>query len=94
MLANLRGSHDEKGAILRGAVVNGPDAAEELAESNGSPTMKECTAAPPTGAWTDFDGKGARYVDDVGAWRTVEPARDFTTTPLKAFALTAQGEGQ
>ena len=93
-LANLRGSHDGKGAILRGAVVNGPNAASKLEELNGFPTMKKCTAAPPTGAWTDFDGKGARYVDDVGAWQTVEPALDFTTTALLAFALTAQGEGQ
>jgi endoglucanase len=93
-LANLAGSHDGSGAILRGAVVNGPNEASKLEELNGFPTMKTCTAAPPTGAWTDFDGKGARYVDDVGAWQTVEPALDFTTTALLAFALTAQDEGQ
>ncbi|WP_329543502.1 glycoside hydrolase family 9 protein [Streptomyces sp. NBC_01356] len=93
-LANLAGSHDGKGAILRGAVVNGPNEASKLEELNGFPTMKKCTAAPPTGAWTDFDGKGARYVDDVGAWQTVEPALDFTTTALLAFALTAQADGR
>ncbi|MGW7542626.1 glycoside hydrolase family 9 protein [Streptomyces sp. NPDC054770] len=87
-LANLRGSHDGKGAILRGAVVNGPNAAARLTELNTFPTMKKCTAAPPAGAWTDFDGKGSRYVDDVGAWQTVEPSLDFTTTALLAFALT------
>ncbi|MEW1825161.1 glycoside hydrolase family 9 protein [Streptomyces sp. NPDC088196] len=91
-LANLRGSLDGKGAILRGAVVNGPNAADKLAELNGFPTMKKCSAAPPSGAWTDFDGKGSRYVDDVGAWQTVEPSLDFTTTALLAFALTAQDE--
>ncbi|MFF4260050.1 hypothetical protein ACFY1L_53820 [Streptomyces sp. NPDC001663] len=57
---------------------------------NSFPTTKKCTAAPPSGAWTDFDGRGARYVVDVGAWQTVEPALDFTTTSLLAFALTAQ----
>lgn len=93
-LANLAGSHDGKGAILRGAVVNGPNEASKLEELNGFPTMKKCTAAPPTGSWTDFDGKGARYVDDVGAWQTVEPALDFTTTALLAFALTAQADGR
>ncbi|WP_210588145.1 glycoside hydrolase family 9 protein [Streptomyces sp. GESEQ-35] len=93
-LANLRGSLDGKGAILRGAVVNGPNEASKLEELNGFPTMKKCSAAPPTGSWTDFDGKGARYVDDVGAWQTVEPALDFTTTALLAFALTAQDEDQ
>ncbi|MFJ4784288.1 glycoside hydrolase family 9 protein [Streptomyces sp. NPDC088794] len=87
-LANLRGSLDGKGAILRGAVVNGPNAADRLTDLNGFPTMKKCSAGPPEGAWTDFDGKGARYVDDVGAWQTVEPALDFTTTALLAFALT------
>jgi hypothetical protein len=91
-LANLRGSHDGKGTILRGAVVNGPNAADKLAELNSFPTMKKCTAAPPSGAWTDFDGKGSRYVDDVGAWQTVEPSLDFTTTALLAFALTARDE--
>ncbi|WP_019069795.1 glycoside hydrolase family 9 protein [Streptomyces hokutonensis] len=92
-LANLRGSLDGKGAILRGAVVNGPNAADKLTDLNGFPTMKKCTAGPPSGAWTDFDGKGSRYVDDVGAWQTVEPSLDFTTTALLAFALTAQDEG-
>ncbi|WP_262057449.1 glycoside hydrolase family 9 protein [Streptomyces sp. STR69] len=92
-LANLRGSLDGKGAILRGAVVNGPNAAGKLTDLNGFPTMKKCTAGPPSGAWTDFDGKGSRYVDDVGAWQTVEPSLDFTTTALLAFALTAQEEG-
>ncbi|MBK3573217.1 glycoside hydrolase family 9 protein [Streptomyces sp. MBT65] len=93
-LANLRGSLDGKGAILRGAVVNGPNAAEKLTDLNGFPNMRKCTAAPPSGAWTDFDGKGSRYVDDVGAWQTVEPSLDFTTTALLAFALTAQDEGR
>ena len=93
-LANLRGSLKGKGAILRGAVVNGPNEASKLKELNGFPTMKKCTAGPPAGSWTDFDGKGARYVDDVGAWQTVEPALDFTTTALLAFALTAQADGE
>ncbi|WP_330308918.1 MULTISPECIES: hypothetical protein [unclassified Streptomyces] len=75
-------------------MVNGPNAASKLEELNGFPTMKKCTAAPPAGAWADFDGKGARYVDDVGAWQTVEPSLDFTTTALLAFALTAQADGR
>ncbi|MFI1413273.1 glycoside hydrolase family 9 protein [Streptomyces sp. NPDC020707] len=89
-LANLRGSLDGTGDILRGAVVNGPNAAAKLEELNSFPTMKKCTAAPPDGAWSDFDGKGARYLDDVGAWQTVEPSLDFTTTALLAFTLTAR----
>ncbi|MFE1797958.1 glycoside hydrolase family 9 protein [Streptomyces sp. NPDC059517] len=91
-LANLGGSLDGKGAILRGAVVNGPNAAAKMEELNSFPTMKKCTAAPPEGAWSDFDGKGARYLDDVGAWQTVEPSLDFTTTALLAFALTSRAD--
>ncbi|MFF3485892.1 glycoside hydrolase family 9 protein [Streptomyces sp. NPDC002701] len=91
-LANLRGSHDGTGAILRGAVVNGPNGAAKLAELNSFPTMRKCAAAPPAGSWKDFDGKGARYLDDVGAWQTVEPALDFTTTALLAFVLTARSD--
>ncbi|MFC7428745.1 hypothetical protein [Nocardia tengchongensis] len=38
-------------------------------------------------AWTDFDGGEARFLDDVGAWQTVEPSTDFTSTAMLAFAL-------
>lgn len=88
--ANLAGSLDGRGAILRGAVVNGPNAADKLGELNSFPTMRKCSANPPGGgSWTTFDGKGSRYLDDVGAWQTVEPAADFTSTALLAFALSA-----
>ncbi|WP_327350742.1 glycoside hydrolase family 9 protein [Streptomyces sp. NBC_01304] len=89
-VANLKGSLDGKGSILRGAVVNGPNEASKLEELNGFSDMKKCSAAPPSGAWSEFDGQGARYVDHVGAWQTVEPALDFTTTALLAFALTSR----
>jgi hypothetical protein len=89
-LANLGGSLDGKGDILRGAVVNGPNAADKLGELNTFPTMKNCSSDPGTGgAWTDFDGHKARFVDDVGAWQTVEPSIDFTSTALLAFVLSA-----
>ncbi|WHM40728.1 glycoside hydrolase family 9 protein [Streptomyces sp. BPTC-684] len=75
------------GAPLRGAVVNGPNAAAKLSELNSFDTMRPC--AYGTDTWKRFDGKGARYLDHVGAWQTVEPADDFTSTALLAFALTA-----
>jgi hypothetical protein len=34
-----------------------------------------------------------RYVDDVGAWQTVEPALDFTSTAAYSLALTATQPG-
>ncbi|MFE3260263.1 glycoside hydrolase family 9 protein [Nocardia sp. NPDC059091] len=85
-VANLAGSLDGTGDILRGAVVNGPNAADKLDELNTFPTMKRCTSDPGT-PWTDFDGRTARFLDDVGAWQSVEPSIDFTSTAMLAFAL-------
>lgn len=85
-VANLAGSLDGAGDILRGAVVNGPNAADKLDELNTFPTMKRCTSNPGA-PWTDFDGRNARFLDDVGAWQSVEPSIDFTSTAMLAFAL-------
>ncbi|GHF40924.1 glycoside hydrolase family 9 protein [Streptomyces morookaense] len=92
-VANLAGSLDGTGAILRGAVVNGPNSAKDLDDPdslNTFPTMRKCVANPPGGAsWRDFDGRGAGYRDRMDAWQTAEPALDFTSVALLAFALTA-----
>ncbi|MFI9723991.1 glycoside hydrolase family 9 protein [Streptomyces sp. NPDC052396] len=91
-VANLAGGHHGKGAILRGAVVNGPNEAKELTPDNLNTfdTMRPCAAQPPGGgSWHDFDGHGGGYLDHVGAWQTSEPALDYTATALLAFALTA-----
>ncbi|MFI6095747.1 glycoside hydrolase family 9 protein [Lentzea sp. NPDC051213] len=71
------------GEPLIGAAVNGPNQADKFAELNRFPTMRAC-AVPDFAA---FDGHDARYVDDVGAWQSVEPADDFTATGLLYFAL-------
>jgi hypothetical protein len=34
-----------------------------------------------------FDRPDARFLDDVRAWPSVEPAIDFTSTGMLAFAL-------
>jgi endoglucanase len=87
-VANLVGNLDGKGQILVGAAVNGPNAAAKLAELNSFPTMRRC---PVDGGdkFTAFDGQGSRFVDDVGAWQTVEPADDFTSIVLLSAALSA-----
>ena len=36
-----------------------------------------------------FSGHGSRFVDDVSAWQTVEPAIDFDAAAALAFALSA-----
>ncbi|MEV5951075.1 glycoside hydrolase family 9 protein [Streptomyces sp. NPDC051993] len=87
-VANLAGSLTGSGEVLRGAVVNGPNGAKKL--SGDGETLESTRAcAAGTADWKRFDGKGARYVDQVGAWQTVEPADDFTSTALLAFALSA-----
>ncbi|MFE4856372.1 glycoside hydrolase family 9 protein [Streptomyces sp. NPDC056670] len=87
-VANLAGSLTGQGALLRGAVVNGPNGAKKL---SGADDTLDATRACAAGdaEWKRFDGRGARYVDRVGAWQTVEPADDFTSTALLAFALSA-----
>ncbi|GAA4084720.1 glycoside hydrolase family 9 protein [Streptomyces hundungensis] len=85
-VANLAGSLTGRGALLRGAVVNGPNGTKKL--SGDDETLEATRACAAGGAeWKRFDGKGARYVDQVGAWQTVEPADDFGSTALLAFAL-------
>ena len=34
-----------------------------------------------------FNGHGSRFVDDVSAWQTVEPAIDFDAAAALAFSL-------
>jgi hypothetical protein len=36
-----------------------------------------------------FNGHKSRFVDNVGAWQTVEPAIDFDAAAAFAFALSA-----
>jgi len=73
------------GETLTGAAVNGPNQADRFAELNRFPTMRSC-AVPD---FAQFDGHGARYLDDVGAWQSVEPADDFTAGALLYFALSS-----
>ncbi|GHI01762.1 hydrolase [Streptomyces cellostaticus] len=89
--ANLAGSLTGKGDILVGGVVNGPNEAAKLRELNSFPTMRPC----PTRAsnpFSAFNGHGGGYMDNVGAWQTVEAADDFTATALLAFSLSTGPE--
>lgn len=88
-VANLAMSRTGRGDILRGAVVNGPNDAGLLKEPDTFDGGRPCSFAPDGRPWSEFDGHGAGYVDDVRAWQTVEPADDFTSTALYALSLTA-----
>ena len=66
----------------------GPTSADLFTDGLGE-FFDEGRACPPDGvdAYAAFTGHGSRYVDDVRSWQTVEPAIDFTRSPLLAFAL-------
>jgi len=89
-VANLAMSRTGRGDILRGAVVNGPNKAELLRHLDRFDNMRPCSSTPSGQQWSDFDGHGAGYLDDVAAWQTVEPADDFTATALLALSLRAR----
>ena len=90
VVANLSGRQDGKPPVLVGAVVNGPNDAGLFAGglddffSNGHacPVVRGDSLQA-------FSGHGSRFVDDVSAWQTVEPAIDFDAAAALAFALSA-----
>ncbi|RAK29746.1 endoglucanase [Actinoplanes lutulentus] len=88
-VANLRGSNNGAGAILAGAAVNGPNneaVFTDLEEGDTAPCP-----ADGSDAYAAFTGNSARFMDDADAWMSVEPAIDFTSTGLLAFALLGVG---
>lgn len=88
MTGNLATSDAGDPITLRGAVVGGPNAASEFERGldDGFPEMRTCPARGRD-AYAAFTGHGARFVDDVRAWQTVEPAIDMTATAMFALAL-------
>ena len=67
-----------------GAVVNGPNGAGNFEGGLGGfqDGMRHCKRA----RYAAFDGQGSRYVDDVRAWQTDEPALDMTAAAILAGA--------
>jgi endoglucanase len=93
-VANLSGSLDGKPPLDLGAVVNGPNAAGLFRGGLGGRQagMRKC----PTGGdrYAAFSGHGSRYVDDVRAWQTDEPALDMTGSAIIAGALQEADEAR
>ncbi|HKT03843.1 MAG TPA: glycoside hydrolase family 9 protein, partial [Rugosimonospora sp.] len=87
-VANLSGSTDGGPPVVRGAVVNGPNDPGQFSGGLGAyqDGMAPC---PPSGAdpFAAFTGHGSRYVDDVRAWQTAEPALDMTGAAILGAAL-------
>jgi len=87
-VANLAGSLTGGRDVLVGAVVNGPNGAENF-EDIGIPDGARACPVDGRNRYAAFDRPDARYLDDVRAWPSVEPAIDFTSTGMLAFALAA-----
>jgi endoglucanase len=86
-VANLAGSLDGSPPVLRGAAVEGPNGTLYHGFQSG---MRNC---PPDDSdpYAQFNGQGARFMDDVESFSTVEPAVDLTATSPLAFARLAAG---
>jgi endoglucanase len=83
-VANLSGSGNGRPPLVVGAVVNGPNGADNFEDGLGDfqDGMKHCSV----GGLSAFDGRGSRYVDDVRSWQTDEPALDMAATAIAAAA--------
>jgi endoglucanase len=89
-VANLSGSTDGTRPVLTGAVVNGPND-PSLFEDGLGDDQDEMIRCPADGldAYAAFSGHGSRFVDDVRAWQTDEPALDMTGSAIIGAALQA-----
>ena len=92
VVANLSGKQDGTPPVLAGAVVNGPNDARPV-RGRHRRLLLERPRLPAGGgdALKPFNGHGSRFVDNVSAWQTVEPAIDFDAAAALAFALSASG---
>jgi endoglucanase len=70
--------------------VNGPNGADVFSDGldGFQDGMVHCSAkrASVAGKHVTFDGSGSRYLDDVRAWQTNEPALDMTGSAIAATA--------
>jgi len=73
--------------FLRGAVVEGPNSFA----ARGS--LTNMVACPPNGGdqFSQFNGNGAVYKDNVQSFSTVEPAIDLTASSFLAFSWVMAG---
>lgn len=85
-VSNLSGSlTGDRRAVITGGVVNGPNGAGNF-EFIGIPDGANACEVD----FTEGDTETSRYLDDVRAWPSSEPAIDFVATSALAFALTAR----
>ena len=86
-VANIVGSLDGSAPVLAGAAVEGPNG---TIYGGSLPGMRACPA-DGVDRFASFDGKSARFVDNVESFSTTEPAVDLTATSPLAFAWQMHG---
>ncbi len=86
-VANLSGSLDGSGPILRGAVTYGPGSPGDF-KGLGDGGARSCFTKAEEGhdAYTAFTGHNLRFMDAVKAWPSVEPAIDYGAAALLFIA--------
>jgi hypothetical protein len=87
-VANLAGSLDGRGAILRGATVDGPTAPDGVTRLGAPDGHRRCPAG--SDPFRPFDRRTMRYVDDMRSSSTSEPSNDYAMLALLALAQQAQ----
>jgi hypothetical protein len=91
-VANLSGSLTGGRKVIRGAVVNGPNGADNFDDLGIPDGARDCPVDKGANPFAPYDTADARFLDDVRAWPSVEPAIDFTATAALALALTSAAE--
>jgi len=86
-VTNLVPSPPNGPPFLKGAVVEGPNSFAAKG------TLTNMLACPPNGVdqFSQFNGNGAVYEDNVQSYSTVEPAIDLTASSFLAFSWVISG---
>lgn len=86
-VTNLIPSPPNGPPFLKGAVVEGPNSFAARG------TLAHMVACPPNGVdqFSQFNGNGAVYEDNVQSYSTVEPAIDLTASSFLAFSWVISG---
>lgn len=86
-VTNLIPSPPNGPPFLKGAVVEGPNSFAARG------TLANMAACPPNGVdqFSQFNGNGAVYEDNVQSYSTVEPAIDLTASSFLAFSWVISG---
>jgi endoglucanase len=86
-VTNLIASPPNGPPFLKGAVVEGPNSFAAKG------TLTNMVACPPNGVdeFSQFNGNGAIFADNVQSYSTVEPAIDLTASSFLAFSWAISG---